>query len=123
MKEETNKNMKFYRYEAREYAVLDIDGEYVSSAIPNPRIELRKFDLIKETPKGYWIGFFLNKWNKEPHFKRWVSKTTRKRFAYPTKEEALTNYIKRTERRIKIMKRQILVAEIALGYAKVIKIQ
>lgn len=48
--------MKFYRYEAVQYATIDHDGEYVSSPFPNPKLELRTYDLIKETPKGYWIG-------------------------------------------------------------------
>lgn len=106
--------MKFYRYEAKEYAVLGMDGEYESSDIPNPKIELQRYRLIKETPKGYWIS---QCWDKKPYFKRWISKTSRKRYAYPTKAEALQNYIKRTERRIKIMKRQVWACEIALRNA------
>ena len=49
--------MKFYRYEIVEYAEHDIDGELVSPLIPNPKLELREYDLFKETPKGYWIGY------------------------------------------------------------------
>lgn len=107
--------MKFYRYEAREYASLDVDGEFVSPIIPNPKLELSKYRLIKETPKGYWIGlesFHSDIW------KKWVSKTSRKRFAYPSKEEALAAYIKRTEKRVKILKRQIRSCEITLGFAE-----
>jgi len=36
--------MKFYRYEAIQYAEHDIDGELVSPKIPNPTIELREYD-------------------------------------------------------------------------------
>jgi len=91
--------MKFYRYEAIQYAEHDIDGELVSPKIPNPTIELREYDILKETLKGYWIG------HKEfPELsKRWVSKTSKKKFAYPTKDEALINFIKCTEKRIKIL--------------------
>ena len=101
--------MKFYRYEAKQYAVLDMDGEYVTPTHPNPKLELTEFVLKRETPKGYWIGY--EHWDLG---QRWVSKTAKKRYAYPTKEEALTNYIKRTERRVSILKRQLLVSEIAL---------
>lgn len=107
--------MKFYRYEAVQYAVHDHDGEFISPLFPDPKVELREYVLIKETPKGYWIGiggFSSFYW------KQWVSKTAKKRYAYPTKEEALLNYIKRTERRIKILKNQLLTSELALNIAK-----
>jgi len=109
--------MKFYRYEAVTYAVLDMDGEYVSPTIRSPKIELRTYELIKETPKGYWIGSRGwkggNWW-----FEKWIPKESRKRFAYPTKEEALRNYIKRTEKRIKILKSQLQECEYGVRTAK-----
>ena len=111
--------MKFYRYEARQYVSIDTDGEYYSSSIPNPKLEVREFDLVKETPKGYWIGLFLKPMDK-PYYEKWVSKTAKKRYAYPTKEEALNNYIRRTESRIKILKAQLLSSQIALGRAEII---
>jgi len=110
--------MKFYRYETVEYAVHDIDGELVSSPFPNPKLELRKYDLIKETPKGYWIGFKNNYGIKIGTWQKWISKTSRKRFAYPTEKEALNNFILRTERRIKILDRQLISCKIGLEIAK-----
>lgn len=103
--------MTFYRYEAIQYAEHDIDGELVSPKIPNPTIELKEYDMLKETLKGYWIG------HKEfPKLsKTWVSKTSKKKFAYPTKEEALTNFIKRIEKRIEILKYQIDFSRTALN--------
>jgi len=108
----------FYRYEAVIYAVHDHDGELVSPSIRNPKIELRRYHLIKETPKGYWIGSFLNSWDSQPYWKKWVSKTTKKRYAYPTKAEALQNYIKRTEKRIGILKSQLEECEYGVQNAK-----
>jgi hypothetical protein len=110
--------MKFYRYEAVVYAEHDHDGELVSPIFRNPKIELRRFDLIQETPKGYWIGSFLNGWDETPYFKKWVTKTSKKRYAYPTKAEALQNYIKRTEKRIKILKSQLQECQSGLSKAK-----
>src|ERR1035437_1939838 len=52
--------MKFYRYETVQYAVIGDDGEYTDSHLPNPKLELRTYDLLRETPKGYWIGGRLN---------------------------------------------------------------
>lgn len=108
--------MKFYRYEAVSYASLDHDGEYVRPSYPNVKIVLTEFSLHKETPKGYRIGYgTLDSFHGDS---RWVSKTAKKRYAYPTKEEAMTNYIKRTERRVSILKAQLLRVEIGLGQAK-----
>lgn len=106
--------MKFYRYEAIQYAEHDIDGELVSPKILNPTIELREYDILKETLKGYWIGH-----KKFPELsKTWVSKTSKKKFAYSTKDEALINFIKRTEKRIKILEHQIIFSKIVLGKLK-----
>ncbi len=87
--------MKFYRYE------IMIHPDHVG-------IALGEFEMITETPKGYWIGIKLlysktDKWIE----KHWVSKTSRKRYAYPTKEEALIGYIKRTKHRMGILTHQI----------------
>jgi hypothetical protein len=110
--------MKFYRYEAIEYAQMDSDtGEYIDRVFPNPQLHVNEYDLLKETPKGYWIGYGslgVSMYN----WKKWVSKTSRKRFAYPTKEEALENYIKRTEKRLKILEWQVQECEIGLKLAK-----
>lgn len=114
--------MEFYRYEAIQYASKDADGEYCSPIFPSASLVCNRYDLIKETPKGYWIGFRSLRTDTDSlskhYWKKWVSKTSRKRFAYPTKEEALVNYIKRTEKRIKILKNQILSSNLALGIAE-----
>jgi hypothetical protein len=112
--------MKYYRYEIVEYAVTDIDGEYISSPYPNPKLEVKEYETIKETPKGYWISYHpykdLSNWKY--YWKKWVSKTSKKKFAYPTKEDALVNFIKRTERRIEILDRQLQTCKISLNLAK-----
>lgn len=109
--------MKFYRYEARVYAELDIDGDFVSPTLRIPKMVLTTLNLHKETPKGYWIGYGHPDNGLQGH-STWVSKTAVKRYAYPTKEEAMTNYIKRTERRIKILKSQLSECEYGLITAK-----
>lgn len=111
----------FYRYEIVEYAELDYYGDFVSPAIPNPKVKLRTFNLFKETDKGFWIGYGNSDGVNSPL--KWVSKTATKRFAYPTKEEALENFIKRNERRIQILKRQSWCSEIAVSIAKNMKCQ
>lgn len=57
-----------------------------------------EFVLVSETLKGWWI---IQKDNPYRIYKkRWISKTSKKRHAYPTQKEALNNYIIRTKRRI-----------------------
>ena len=108
----------FYRYEAVQYASLGIDGEYENPKIPNPKVVLREYNLWKETLKGYWIGYGDLGEDKLRSNGRWVSKTSKRRFAYPTKKEALENFIKRNERRIKILKYQVWSCELAVMTAK-----
>lgn len=109
---------QFYRYESVQYGYIDYDGDLIASKFPNPSVELRTFNLFKETPKGYWIGFGYP--DSFHSFKKWVSKTSVRRYAYPTKEEALNNFIKRNEKRISILKYQLESCEIAVSKAKIL---
>jgi hypothetical protein len=68
-------------------------------------VRFSTYCLIKETPKGHWIQYGTRNNLKGP--KKWVSKTSKKRFAYPTKEEALFGLQKRTERRMNILSSQL----------------
>jgi len=114
--------IQFYRYEAVVYANMSSDDYGYSSAFRNlPKLVLYTYNLHKETSKGYWIGHGYY----APHMlrgnSRWVSKTALKRYAYPTKEEALNNYIKRTEKRIKILIANLGDCEYGLKLAKVLE--
>lgn len=98
--------MKFYRYEIIQYASGGQDDYYSKPLFPDIRLRLIEMELHKETPKGYWIGY------GEPgrgyaSASQWVSKTSKKRYAYPTKEEAMHNFKCRTERRLKILQAQV----------------
>jgi len=99
--------MKFYRYEFR----LDQTGGVLA---------LMEFILHKETPMGYWIipEWADSGWYNVKRLKRWVLKKSLKRYAYPTKEEALTNYIERTKKRKMILKSQIISCETGLRIAE-----
>ena len=114
--------MKFYRYEAHVFAELDTFGDFVSPKYPIPKIVLYEYNLHKETPKGYWIGYGHPDNGYIRGVSRWVSKSSKRRYAYPTKKEALINFIKRTERRVRILKAGLDQSEFALMEAKQIKI-
>lgn len=97
--------MKFYRYNTNLCASGDDDyGFHVSC-----RVELVEYDMIKETPKGYWIGYnlFRDTWF-DKHF---VLKDSKKKYAYPDKETALESFIIRKQR-------QIERCESDIGYAR-----
>lgn len=93
--------MKLYRYVNMDYGI-------------GPKISLDSYLVIKETPCGYWIP----KWSLISYIegdpKRWVSKTSRKRFAYPTAEEAMINFKARKKRQILILTSQLESAKLAL---------
>lgn len=94
---------KLYRYEEFDH------GEGYG---PNVRVRLSAFNVIKRTPKGCWISIPFG-WKP-----RWVSLEAKKRFAYPTKEEALKSFIARKRRQVSILSYQKERAEIALQIGK-----
>lgn len=69
------------------------DGGSASNG--NHYIRIFGYDVTEETNCGYWIssGWNAKKW-------KWVSKTSRRRFAYPTKEEAVESFFLRQQHRI-----------------------
>lgn len=82
-------------------------------------LDLMKFYAVRETPCGYWIvDEYEYDFELEFAKKRWVSKTGRKRFAYPTPEEALTSFIARKEKQVKILSAQLIGAKDALRLGK-----
>lgn len=85
--------MKFYR-------VLDhtVDHGYKTAV----KTFLEVWHLVKETPKGYWISQYPNNqdWEWARAERKWVSKTSVKRYAYPSIPEALNSWRKRKERQL-----------------------
>jgi len=94
-----NKLLKLYRY-----------YDYIYSDIG---IVKKEYAIIKETPKGYWIK--LSIWNDD---KKWVSKTALKRFAYPTKKEALISYKFRKLRQVELLTNTLAHAQNCLNRVK-----
>jgi len=90
--------MKFYRYEALNY-------------IYGPKLILKEFKGIKETPCGWWIGTTPDFLSLPEDGKRWVSMSAKKRYAYPTIEQAQINFRARKNREIGILRAQLDSAE------------
>jgi hypothetical protein len=101
-----DKNTEFlYRYDTIKYS-LGINE--FDESLPGYRLVLHlwEYPIIKRTPKGVWISSYS--------FKKFVLLYGRKRFAWPTKEEALFSFQKRKEAQIRILTSQLKTAEEAL---------
>ncbi len=72
------------------------------------RIECNTYYVIRLTLKGAWIKY--GKWGKE-HF---VLYNSRKKYAYPTKEQAWRSFCIRKRRRVDHLEHQLKYAEKAL---------
>lgn len=57
-------------------------------------IDCREFEKLRDTPKGQWI---VPKGYRLESQKKWIPNKSKKRFAYPTKEEAWISLKARSE--------------------------
>jgi hypothetical protein len=106
--------MKFYRYQENIQAAggFNENGDWYRSGYSDVTLSIVEFILVKETPKGHWIQrIYETGFNGEI---RWISKTSRKRYAYPTLEEALNSFIIRKKAQVNILKEQLTNAKKAL---------
>ena len=109
---------QFYRYELMRYSSVDQFGDSIPTT---PRLTLTQYGLVRETPKGYWIEAYYK--GGDAHSlrhsdQRWIPKVSKKRYAYPTKEEALDNYIRRTTIRVGHLESQMNDAKHGMYLAK-----
>lgn len=86
--------MKMYRYKEVRYT------NYILMLVK------MEFEVIKETPKGYWIDNYGKK--------RFVLKESIKRYACLTPEEAFISYQARKRRQLKILRAKVAETEAAL---------
>jgi len=94
----------FYRYED---VLLDWHYNTNQSKV---KIYLNDYEMLRETACGYWIN--TSGYGKS--YETWVSKTSKKRFAYPTKHEAMINFKHRKQRQIKLLEVNLSRAKAAL---------
>jgi hypothetical protein len=95
--------MDLYRYEA-------VDRSTVVG------LQLETFPVLKETLRGYWVPRY--QWLSPCTFdklsvknRRWVSKTSVKRYCYPSKEDALKSFEIRKSRYVEHCRRRLEMAE------------
>lgn len=99
----------WYRYEDMRWAPpLNEFDEPVGSGRSD--IRLLEFEVLKHTPKGVWVGSWSNK--------RFVLTSARKRYACPTKQEALDSFIARKKRQQTILRNQLQHVKTVLAMAE-----
>lgn len=103
----------WYRYDDIRYAApLD---EYENPRGPGRvAVELRSYQIQRVTPKGVWLSRYFG----APRF---VRLSARKRFAYPTPEEALESFMARKTRQLSILRAQAEKVERALAAGKALQ--
>jgi len=65
------------------------------------------FIINRETLKGVYVRFP----NGNSSFEKWICHTHKKKFAYPTKEEAWNSFVHRTNKRVEILRNNLKYAE------------
>jgi hypothetical protein len=98
-----------YRYVDRMYA-SSIDEFDNPSGPPSVGVTLKKYLIIRRTPKGAWIDDY--------GLERFVLLTAHKKFACETPEEALQSFIARKERQLLILGNKTKIAQLALRLAR-----
>ena len=101
---------RWYRYEIVRYSngVDEFDDPLPGYSVA---VELRDFIVLRHTLNGVWI----ETWSGG---KRFVLKRARKRYACPTKKEALDSFIARQQRRISILQSQLKESRIGIQIAE-----
>lgn len=97
-----------YRYV--EIYTSGIGDEYYGAFYPSISLRLEEYEIIKETPCGFWI--------RTSHGDKFVNMQARKKFACASKEDALASYIARKNKQVKILNGQLKKARLGLALAK-----
>jgi len=87
---------------------VEVDGSYSASYFSHATVEFEEFEVVKVTPKGVRIRDHRY-WRD-----RFVRLEATKRFACPTKEEALVSFRARKLRQLSILRSQARVIESAM---------
>ncbi len=109
----------YYRYDSRFYVTLCSDEDISVSDFLGSSCEVgcEEYEVFKRTAKGVWIR---DKYGCG--YKKFVLNQARKRFAYPTKKQALESFIKRKKSQLKHLERGLRDTNYALQVALTMKI-
>mgnify|MGYP006943670495 CR=1 FL=1 len=99
----------WYRVEAS-LVSAGVDEFDNSLGPPDVRLYVRKYPVIKVTPKGVWLNVYGDR--------RFVRTEARKRYACPTEQEAYLSFVARAERRCRILEEQAATTRHGIRLAK-----
>lgn len=99
----------WYRVEDRRYSVADEWGDHSYTTV---QIHVREIPVLRHTPKGVWLE---EPWNIAGEGKRFVLRDARKRWACPSKEEAMESFRARKQRQARILRARLATVEEALS--------
>lgn len=86
----------WYRYVDVCYAApVNEDGDVYPGVKGDRKVQLRELQVIRATPKGVWL------YDRYGH-ERFVLRDATKRYACPTKEEAIVSFVARKKRQLGI---------------------
>ena len=107
--------MKEYLYRYQE-AIYGNGVDEFDEPLPgyNIKIQLKKYEIVRRTPKGAWIKMFFDK-------DKFVLLEAKKKFACETKEDAIESLIKRKSRQFSIVSNQLRRVEQTLIMAQNLK--
>lgn len=107
---------KYYRYTERATGSDGASLEDMISGRVGVVIYVHGYDVLKETPKGVWIGHADN----PDGWRRFVRNEGRKKYAHPTREEARESFFARKDRQLRILSHQIDVINSAVHKLQII---
>lgn len=104
----------YYRYDSRFYVTLCSDenksvNDFLGSTC---EVACEEYEVLKKTAKGVWVQ---DKYGCG--YKKFVLNCARKRFAYPTKKQALESFIKRKQSQLKHLQRGLRDTNYSLSIA------
>lgn len=117
---EISENKVLYRYDGHAFSHggCDINGDYIHSH-SSYKVLLHEYDIIKETPKGFWIDYYSNYSHGN---KKFVRKEGIKKYASQTKEGAKKDFIARRNKQISILESRLERSKLELEIAKKMQI-
>lgn len=104
----------WYRYDdyLESTGYIDVSGEWVAGR-SRVRIRCLELGVVRLTPKGAWVRDF-----SVDRGERFVRREGKKRYACPTREEALESFMARKQRQEGILRARADDAHMAHGLAK-----
>ncbi len=104
---------KFYRYEDELVHTWDYEFETITSS--KVIVTLKEFSVVKHTPCGVWLSVYGSR--------KFVKTKARKRWACPTKEEAMESFLARKSKQKRILSSQLDRVERAISLIKLMEKQ